>query len=336
MARAWRIRYAGAKYHVTVRGNGRQTVFHDDDYYLRFIEQLSEALEKDQVVLYAFALMPNHFHLFIETPFGNVQRFMQRLNTSYSMYHRFKYRSPGHCFQGRYGAKVVRGDEYILALTRYIHLNPVKVGGFRGKTFEERRAELERFPWSSYRAYVGKPVGYDLKVDSKWLDLMGNLTLKKNRTAYQKYVEGFITKTDEVMKTSLAANRYAVGDEKFVEQVEADLKNVKVGKGIYGDIRWPVGEKVPLAAVGLAVATEFGCTEAELQSRRASFRTARKIAMELSCLYSGLSQRKVGEYYGYEGNGSVLKQRQKLKELRDKDPAVEKLFGRVEKRLKGG
>ena len=272
MARAWRIRYAGAKYHVTVRGNGRQTVFHDDDYYLRFIEQLSEALEKDQVVLYAFALMPNHFHLFIETPFGNVQRFMQRLNTSYSMYHRFKYRSPGHCFQGRYGAKVVRGDEYILALTRYIHLNPVKVGGFRGKTFEERRAELERFPWSSYRAYVGKPVGYDLKV----------------------------------------------------------------GKGIYGDIRWPVGEKVPLAAVGLAVATEFGCTEAELQSRRASFRTARKIAMELSCLYSGLSQRKVGEYYGYEGNGSVLKQRQKLKELRDKDPAVEKLFGRVEKRLKGG
>ena len=147
MARAWRIRYAVAKYHVTVRGNGRQCVFHDDDYYFRFIEQLSEALEKDQVVLYAFALMPNHFHLLIETPFGNIQRFMQRLNTSYSMYHRYK-----------------------------------------------------------YRADVRKPVGYDLKV---------------------------------------------------------------------------------------------------------------------------------GEYYGYKGNGSVLKQRQKLKELRREDPAVEKFFGRVEKRLTG-
>ena len=94
MARPWRIRFAGAKYHVTVRGNGKQVVFHNPVYYLRFIDQLTDALEKDGVILYAYTLMPSHYHLFIETPHGNIQRFMQRLNTAYSMYHRYKRAEP--------------------------------------------------------------------------------------------------------------------------------------------------------------------------------------------------------------------------------------------------
>ena len=83
MSRPWRIRFGGAKYHVTVRGNNRQCVFHADADYLRFLAQLSDCLEKDRVILYAYVLMPNHFHLFVETPGGNLSRFMQRLNTAY-------------------------------------------------------------------------------------------------------------------------------------------------------------------------------------------------------------------------------------------------------------
>jgi putative transposase len=142
MARSRRITFAGAKYHVTVRGNAGQEVFQSDEYYGRFIEQLIEALEKDEVVLYSFVLMPNHYHVFVQTPHGNIQRFMQRLNTSYNMYHRYKHQSPGHCFQGRYGAKLVEGDQYILALTRYIHLNPVKVAEFGKANREQKLAEL--------------------------------------------------------------------------------------------------------------------------------------------------------------------------------------------------
>ena len=81
----------GAKYHVTVRGNGRRNVFHGANDYKRFLAQLDDALENDGVVLYAYALLSNHYHLYIETPYGNVQRFMQRLNTAYSMYHRYKH-----------------------------------------------------------------------------------------------------------------------------------------------------------------------------------------------------------------------------------------------------
>jgi REP element-mobilizing transposase RayT len=61
MPRPWRIRYGGAKYHVTARGNGRQRIFFGQDDYRRFVDQMSDALEKDEVILYAYVLMPNHY-----------------------------------------------------------------------------------------------------------------------------------------------------------------------------------------------------------------------------------------------------------------------------------
>lgn len=77
----------------------------------RFLEQLKEACEKDGVKLYAYVLMGKHYHLLIETPRGNVSAFMQRLNTAYGMYFRYKHRRRGHLLQGRYVAKLVEGDE---------------------------------------------------------------------------------------------------------------------------------------------------------------------------------------------------------------------------------
>lgn len=128
MPRPWRIRYSGAKYHVTARGNARQRIFFGPADYLRFLDQLTSALEKDGVILYAYVLMPNHYHLFCETPLGNIQKFEQRLNTAYAMYFRYRHSQPGHCLQGRYGAKLVGGDDYIARLTRYVHLNASAYG----------------------------------------------------------------------------------------------------------------------------------------------------------------------------------------------------------------
>jgi REP element-mobilizing transposase RayT len=90
MPRKWRIRFVGARYHVTSRGNGRETIFYSDQDRERFLEQLDAALAADGVMLYAYCLMPNHYHLLVETPLGNIQRFMHRLNTAYSMYFRYK------------------------------------------------------------------------------------------------------------------------------------------------------------------------------------------------------------------------------------------------------
>jgi chromosomal replication initiation ATPase DnaA len=71
------------------------------------------------------------------------------------------------------------------------------------------------------------------------------------------------------------------------------------------------------------VAQKFRIEPDILHTRTVDGRLARKVALELSCRYSGQSQRKVGEYYGYKGNGSVLKQRQKLKELLGADSGLQ-------------
>lgn len=333
MPRPWRIRYAGAKYHVTVRGNARREIFHTRYDYERFLDQLDESLELDEVILYAYALMPNHFHLFIETPRGNVQRFMQRLNTAYSMYHRYKHSEPGHCFQGRYGAKLISGESYIMALTRYIHLNPVKTAWFKNRSKEDVVDALRRFPWSSYAGYIDSK-GTQERIDYRWLNLMGCLTPRGNGERYRRYVEPFAKKTDKEFVEATEASRYAIGDERFVGKVESDLDDVREKKGVYGDIMWPTGKRVSIPDISAAVAREFGLEAEELATRSYAARVAKKVALELCCRYSGESQRAVGAHFGYRGNGSVAKQRQRLVELLAADNALRRKLKRAEKAIK--
>ena len=131
MPRPPRIDFPDAIYHVTSRGNGRDVIFWSDDDRTRFLGQLADNLQTAAVVLYAFVLMDNHIHLLVRTPRANLSRFMQRLLTAYSLYARFKHRRPGHQLQGRFKAKLVQDDVYLRAVTRYMHLNPVKIAACR-------------------------------------------------------------------------------------------------------------------------------------------------------------------------------------------------------------
>ena len=124
MARHLRLEFEGAIYHVTSRGNERSNIFANDRDKERFLEKLAENVEQHHVRVYAYIIMTNHYHLLLETPRGNLSVFMQQLNTSYTMYYNVSHRRVGHLFSGRFKAKVVAGDEYLLKLTRYLHLNP--------------------------------------------------------------------------------------------------------------------------------------------------------------------------------------------------------------------
>ncbi len=332
MARPWRIRYAGAKYHVTVRGNARQTVFHSVQDYRKFLEQLEDALNKDSVALYAYALMPNHYHLLIETPHGNVQRFMQKLNTAYSMYHRHRHSAPGHCFQGRYGAKLVEGNEYILRLTRYIHLNPIKVKRLKNADLETKLSKLNKYKWSSYRGYSGTGPVEDI-VDYSYLRLMGRKTAKGNRNQYRRYIAQVVSRDDKELTEALTASRYAIGDSKFIDRIEKALNAARENKGVYGDLMWPEGKVVSISEIQAAVAKEFKVSEEDLTGRSYGARQAKKAAIELACRYSNMSQRAVGEHFGYKGNGSTRKQRERFREIAETDARFSKKVKQLEGRL---
>jgi len=333
MPRPWRIRFPGAKYHVTSRGNGRARIFLCTADYLRFLDQLSNALEADQVILYAYALMPNHIHLHVETPRGNLPRFMQRLTTAYSMYFRYKKSRPGHCFQGRYGAKLVNGDDYLLRLTRYIHLNPVKTSAFTNATPDARRTYLEAYRWSSYRSYVGLTPREDI-VDYRWLKLMGRVTLAGNQDAYRRYVEGFLGEDDDVLKSAMGVSRYAIGDDRFRKETEEGLLGVRLHKADDGDIVWPEPSPVPMEVVIAAVADQFRANKDDILFHGRRLGLVKAVAVELCCKLSGQTQTEVAKHFGYREQSAVGKRRKALASRLTADPALRRQLAAITKTLK--
>src|SRR5882724_8554912 len=138
MARPLRILYPNAFYHVTCRGNDRRVIFRDDDDRTRFLERLRSAREIFSVRVHAYVLMSNHFHLIVETPKANLSEFMRQFNISYTGYYNRRHHRIGHLYQGRFKAIVVDKDSYLLELSRYVHLNPIRIKA------EAQRSETER------------------------------------------------------------------------------------------------------------------------------------------------------------------------------------------------
>ena len=155
MPRPIRVEFAGAVYHVTARGNERREIFRDEKDRRRFLETLGEAAQQLGMVIHVYCLMPNHYHLVVETPRGNLGQAMAWLQTTYTVRFNRRHRRSGHLFQGRYKAHLVEADAYAQELVRYIHLNPVRSRGRPAAIAAERVVELDRYRWSSHRDYAG-------------------------------------------------------------------------------------------------------------------------------------------------------------------------------------
>lgn len=149
MPRQLRLHFPGGLYHVTSRGNRRQVIFHDPQNYKKFESLLAFYAPRHNITIYAYCLMPNHFHLLLEVGEIPLGIFLQPLLTAYSAWLNIKTRQSGHVFQGRYHAKLCEQDRYLLALIAYIHLNPV-----RAKLVEDPLA----WRWSSLQAFLKFPV----------------------------------------------------------------------------------------------------------------------------------------------------------------------------------
>jgi putative transposase len=127
MTRPLRIQYPDAYYHVTCRGNEGKEIFRDQEDRMEFFRLLARSVDIFEVYLLAYALMPNHFHLLVCTPKGNLSEVMRHFNISYTGAFNRKYHRSGHLYQGRYKAFLIDGNNYLLEVSRYIHLNPLRI-----------------------------------------------------------------------------------------------------------------------------------------------------------------------------------------------------------------
>ncbi len=146
MPRHARIHAPGFLYHMMARGNNGQAVFLTPADYEAFLAALQTTRERYPFSLYAYVLMPNHFHLLLEVELAPTGRVMQALLTGYARRFNRVHHRRGHVFQGRYKAIVCERERYLSALVRYIHLNPVRAG------LVKRPRDWQ---WSGHGEYLG-------------------------------------------------------------------------------------------------------------------------------------------------------------------------------------
>ena len=128
MARPLRIEYADAWYHIMNRGRRSESIFIEKRDYSGFIRLLKDTSGMWNLRIAAYCLMPNHYHILVQTPDANISRCMRHIDGVYTQrFNRF-YQCDGPLFRGRYKSILIDADQYLLQLVRYIHRNPIKIG----------------------------------------------------------------------------------------------------------------------------------------------------------------------------------------------------------------
>jgi REP element-mobilizing transposase RayT len=132
-------------HHVWARGNDRQLIYWDDEDCALYLRLLAAVVQRQRWRCFAYCLMENHLHLFVQTPDPNLGDGMQRLHGGYAQLYNRRHRKVGHVFQGRFGSKLVGDDDQFWTTARYIARNPVEAGLCR---------QPHEWRWSSYRTTI--------------------------------------------------------------------------------------------------------------------------------------------------------------------------------------
>jgi REP element-mobilizing transposase RayT len=262
MARPLRLEFEGALYHVMARGNAREAIFLDDDDRVAFVANLGRVAERFEWRVWAWCLMGNHYHLLVETLRPTLSRGMREINGVYTQGFNRRHRRVGHVLQGRYKAVLVDKDSYLLELSRYVVLNPVRAGLV---------ATAGDWTWSSYRAVMGKAPA------PEWLAANATLRLLHAergpaRRAYARFVAEGVAAEDALPQVE---QQSLLGSEAFVERMVARAA------------KRPASAEVPRRARIVrslpAIAREAGDRDAAI---RAAYGTG------------GYTLRQIGDHFG--------------------------------------
>lgn len=301
MARALRIEYEGAFYHVTSRGNERKKIFFTKRDYEKFKEYIWEGKKKFKFILHCYVLMSNHYHLLIETPEKNLQRIMHYINCSYSTYTNTKRKRCGNLFQGRYKAIVVDKDKYLLELSRYIHLNPV-----RAKMVNRP----EEYPYSSYCTYVSE-LDEPIITKTSILGFFAGGPLKA-QDSYKDFVEGVLGEDLESPLNNVYGGAI-LGDEDFVNEV---LANLEEGQLKSEDIshRKAFSPSIHIDALLAGVSEHFGMSVDEVIRKGSDLR---KICVYLLKKHTDTTNQEISAALGLSSHSSAAKIHERfIKELK--------------------
>jgi putative transposase len=326
MARKPRLTFEGAIHHVTFRGNERQAIFTCDADRVRFLDSLAERIDRYEVRLYLYCLMTNHVHLLLETPRGNLSAFMGSLLTSYTTYFNRRTGRSGHLTQGRYNSPLVSKDEYLLRLSRYIHLNPVFVEGWERVPVGERIKTLRNYRWSSYRGYAG------IRKKEEWVDngpllaMMPGRGERVRQQQFRAYVEEGLVETDEEMEALSKTKGLGIGSEDFIAELRKQHERLMETQIKREDVSFRrIQGRVSAERILQGVCEEFQISRLDMRRQRLNDRI-KPVAAVLLTTVGGLTQRDAAELLGLRTGAAVCLQ---LKRAKAMEHEIKKVVHRV-------
>lgn len=307
MARPLRIEYPGALYHVTSRGNEQKDVFKSRRDRDQFLSYLESAVERYGVVIHAWCLMSNHYHLLLETPDGNLSQIMRHINGAYTTYFNVKRKRAGHLFQGRYKAILVDADAYAAELSRYLHLNPVRAGMVN---------KPEEHEWSSYRQYVG------LAEPPAWLTtsfMLGYFSGNDAKKTYREFVSLALEQEIENPLQKVVASTLLGGSD-FVREISRQhLAEKQPDRNVPAVKRL---SRPTLEKIISVIDNEMGTQE----------NLSRNVSIYFCHRYSGARLREIGDHFGLS-DAAVSQASRRMRIMLEKDAAVRELLKNISKTL---
>ncbi|MFH1856239.1 MAG: transposase [Candidatus Omnitrophota bacterium] len=308
MARPLRIEYAGAFYHIIQRGNERSNIFRADEDNDKFLEYIGIVCRRYNIFLHSFCLMDNHYHLILETKEANLTKAMHFLNASYAIYFNTKNKRAGHLFQGRYKAILVQADEYLHQLSKYIHLNPVRI---------KRVKDPAEYHWSSCKFFTG-----DIK-EPFWLNVkfilsMFDANIKKAKIGYRNFVVDNMGKEADIIKNNISGG-LILGNKDFVEKIK--------DKYIKDELR-----EIPYIE-SLRGRPSLTDIQVKVKEDIKDEKLSRKIAIYLSRRYAGKSLNEISEFYEKLSYTGVSQLCIRLERDRKKNKQLDQIIKKIEKKI---
>jgi len=344
MARPLRVNVADGWYHCMNRGIERRNIFSDNRSYYHFLDLLEETVERFRFRVHAYCLLDNHYHALIQTPDANLSQGMQWLGLSYSSWFNTRHDRVGPLFQGRFKSVPVEDGQWVLELSAYIHLNPVRIEDL-GLDRRKRRAEsqgilpppskdqvtarlkkLREYRWSSYRTYAGYRSRPDWLTTADLLARCPGCANERSRS-YRNQIQQILRQGIDESRLEQFREVVAIGSAAFVEQI----KNTADGGIRETERRNRLKERVGFERVVQAIEAYRGEPREIWLSRHGDW--GKWMALRVTRAHSGMTLAQLGAAIGGKDYAAVCVGLKSFEKKLQKDNALKKAQRAILKNL---
>jgi REP-associated tyrosine transposase len=315
-----------------VRGINKSAIFKNDTDRARFLRRLGEKVIETKSVIYAWVLMNNHIHILFRSGQDGISTVMRKVLTWYAVYFNREHKRTGHLFENRYKSILCEEETYLLALVRYIHLNPIRakiVGSLK---------ELDHYPWSGHRALVG--IDHYPWMDPSYVLFQFGPRRKEVQKAYEKFMkEGILLGhshelTGGGLIRSLGGWSQVLSQRRKGHQEESDERILGSGefvKAVLTDLDERQMRQLKLNRSGMTLTNimaeegkrhQVTLNELSMGSRRKKVSRARAAIAFRGMVELGLSAAEIARHLGVN-TSSITRAVEKLRESREGEQRIE-------------